>query len=99
MRLLVRVIPSATKNEVVGWMADGCLKIKIAAPPVDGKANQELLSFLAASLNVSKYEVEIVAGRTSKKKILRVPIDEENLINTLTEKFFIAPPTTQSCLF
>jgi uncharacterized protein (TIGR00251 family) len=73
MQLIVRVIPNSSKTECVGWMSDGCLKIKIAAPPVDGKANQELISFLSKTLGIQKNEIEITSGLTAKKKTLRVP--------------------------
>lgn len=73
MQLFVRVVPNASKTEIVGWMADDFLKIKLAAPPVDGKANQELVLFLAKTLGISKNEIEITNGLTSKKKTLEVP--------------------------
>jgi uncharacterized protein (TIGR00251 family) len=76
MSLVVRVVPSASKTEIIGWMSDGSLKIRLAAPPVDGKANGELVSFLAKILGVSKNEIEIVSGQTSKKKTLRVPMEK-----------------------
>ncbi|HVM90486.1 MAG TPA: DUF167 domain-containing protein [Verrucomicrobiae bacterium] len=76
MQLVVRVIPNSSKTEFVGWMSDGCLKIKIAAPPVDGKANQELISFLAKTLDIPKNQIEIVSGQTSKKKRLRLPVEK-----------------------
>jgi hypothetical protein len=67
----VLISPKASKNKIVG-VHDGRLKIRIAAPPVDGKANLELIRFLACLLDIPTYDIEIVAGHTSKKKTLRI---------------------------
>jgi uncharacterized protein (TIGR00251 family) len=67
----VRVVPKASKIEVVGMHA-GALKVRIAAPPVDGAANAELVRLLAKHFGVSRSDVEIVAGQTSKSKRVRV---------------------------
>lgn len=85
MNLIVRVVPNSSKTEVVGWMDDGSLKIKLAAPPVDGEANRELVSFLAKSLDIPKSSVDIVNGLTSKKKTLRLPLDANALEKILAE--------------
>jgi uncharacterized protein (TIGR00251 family) len=66
-----RVQPRAPRSEVTGEQA-GAIKLKIAAPPVDGKANQECRRFLAKFFNVSASSVEIVSGETSRDKIIRV---------------------------
>jgi uncharacterized protein (TIGR00251 family) len=71
MTLRVKVIPRSAKTEIVGPMADGTLKIKIAAPPEKGKANEELIRFLAAHYGVKK--VEILSGHTAALKIVRLP--------------------------
>lgn len=70
--LHVKVRPSASRTRYRDTMADGTLKIDIAAPPEDGKANAELVRFLAEELGVGKGDVEIVAGGTGKKKVIRV---------------------------
>lgn len=93
MTLLVRVVPNASKTEIVGWMADGCLKIKIAAPPVDGKANQELISFLAKTLSVPKSEIEITNGLTSKKKTVHTPLTQAEAENILADTFGVKKQT------
>src|SRR5690348_5479022 len=69
--LTVRVIPRASRSEIVGEL-DGALKVKLASPPVDGAANEELIKLLARSFGVSKGVVEITAGRTSKTKKVRL---------------------------
>ena len=63
----VRITPRSNKNEIVSIMEDGVVKIKLTAPPVDGKANDALVKFLAETLNVSKSRVEIVAGSEQPK--------------------------------
>ena len=67
----VRVIPRASKTEVVGSI-EGMLKVRLKAPPVDGAANEELIKFLAKVLGVSKGNIEIISGQTSRTKRLRV---------------------------
>lgn len=71
VRIPVRVQPSAARNEVVGF-ADGVLQVRIAAPPVKGKANRELVAFLSHVLRVSKSRVAILRGHTAKNKIVAV---------------------------
>ena len=67
----VKVQPGAAKNEIVGVQGD-VLKVKINAPPVKGKANKALISFLAEKLAVRKSEIEIMSGHTSKIKKIKV---------------------------
>jgi uncharacterized protein (TIGR00251 family) len=71
MTLRVKAIPRSAKTEIVGTMADGTLKIRIAAPPEKGKANEELIRFLGAHFGTK--DVEIVSGHTAGLKIVRLP--------------------------
>ena len=71
VRIRVRVQPRASRTEVVGEH-DGALRIRIAAPPVDGEANAELVRFLAKRLGVAKSRVRIVAGETGRMKSVEV---------------------------
>ncbi len=71
MTLRVKAIPRSAKTEIVGEMADGTLKIKIAAPPEKGKANDELVRFLALHYGVKG--VEIISGHTAALKMVRLP--------------------------
>ena len=75
----VRVVPRASKSEIVG-AHDGALKIRIASPPVDGAANAELIKVLSKTFDVSKSEVEILSGQTSKTKQIKIS-------NLTAEKF------------
>jgi uncharacterized protein (TIGR00251 family) len=67
----VRVVPRASRSEIVG-AHDGALKVRIAAPPVDGAANAELVRLLAKTFSVAKTQVEIVGGQTSKTKQVKI---------------------------
>ncbi len=69
--LAVRVTPRARKNEIVGVAGDA-LKLKLAAPPVEGAANATLCAFLAEKLGVRKSAVTLIAGQTSRQKVVRV---------------------------
>lgn len=82
--LSVRIQPRASKNGFTR-MADGSLKIRLTAPPVDGAANEALVKFLSGILSVSKSQVEIVSGLTGRQKIVRVSgmseVDVTRLLN------------------
>ena len=67
----VRVVPRASKSEIVGEH-NGALKIRLASPPVNGAANAELIKILAKKLDVPKSAVEIISGQTSKQKQVRI---------------------------
>jgi len=71
VRVRLRVQPRAARNEVAGLHGEK-LKIRLAAPPVDGAANQELVRFLAQVLRVPRRSVEITAGQTSCQKTVVV---------------------------
>lgn len=73
MLMSVKIIPTAKKTEVVGWEGT-VLKIRVAAPATEGKANKELLRFVAELCGCSQSEVEILKGQTAKQKILDVPV-------------------------
>lgn len=67
----IRVIPRSSRSEIVGEH-DGALKVKLASPPVDGAANAELIKLFAKKFGVSKSDVEIVSGETSKNKRIKI---------------------------
>ena len=70
--LAVRVVPRAKKDEIVAILADGSLKIRLKAPPVEGKANRALVKFLAKKIGVPVRDIEIVAGQTSRSKLVSI---------------------------
>lgn len=67
----VRVVPRASRSEIVGEH-DGALRVRLAAPPVEGAANEELVRLLARALGVPARAVEIKSGHASKTKLVRV---------------------------
>jgi uncharacterized protein (TIGR00251 family) len=69
--LTLHIQPGAKRTETAGLHGDA-LKIRLAAPPVDGKANDALIAFLAKTLGVPKARVDLVAGQTSRAKRVRV---------------------------
>jgi uncharacterized protein (TIGR00251 family) len=69
--LIVHVVPRARRTEVVGPYGDA-IRIRIAAPPVDGAANAELVRYLAERLGVTRSRVEITAGASGRRKTVTV---------------------------
>jgi uncharacterized protein (TIGR00251 family) len=63
--------PKASRNEIVGPYRDG-IKVKVTAPPVEGKANEELLRFLAKEWRISLSHIEMIRGHHSREKTLRI---------------------------
>lgn len=69
--LRVKVQPKASKDEFCEVM-DDAIKVRVTAPPVDGKANQHLIKFLAKQFKVSKSRVELISGETNREKRFRI---------------------------
>jgi len=67
----VRVHPNAARSEVAG-VTDGVWQVRVSAPPVKGKANKELVSLLSRLLDVSKSQIGIVKGHTTRNKLIAV---------------------------
>jgi uncharacterized protein (TIGR00251 family) len=79
---VVRVIPRSSKSQIIGEH-NGALKVKLASPPVEGAANDELIKVLAKGLGVSRGNVKIVSGlssRTKKVSISGAPTEQMNAI-------------------
>jgi len=75
----VLVQPKSSRNEIAGMQGDR-LKIKLTAPPVDGKANAGLIAFLAKKLGIAKSQIKIVRGETSRRKTVYITgIDTDKL--------------------
>ncbi len=78
MKLALKVTPGAKKNEILGWEEDypqvgRVLKLKIAAPPVEGKANKEIERFLAKTLGLAPSAVSILHGSSGRIKLVELP--------------------------
>jgi uncharacterized protein len=67
----VKVVPRASKNQIAGVEGDA-IKVRLNAPPVEGKANSALIEFLADVFNVRRAQIEIISGLTSRHKVVRV---------------------------
>jgi uncharacterized protein (TIGR00251 family) len=85
VRLAVQITPNAKKTEVIGVL-DDALKLKLQAQPIEGKANDALVRYLADVLKVPRSAITITHGLTNKKKLLEVktasltPADVEKLL-------------------
>ncbi len=78
MKLALKVTPGARKNEILGWednypQIGRVLKLKIAAPPVEGKANKEITRYLAKLLGLPASAVEILHGSSGRIKLVELP--------------------------
>jgi len=69
--LKVYLQPRSSRNEIVGPYRDG-IKVKVTAPPIEGKANEALIKFLAKEFKISASSVEIIKGHNSREKIVRI---------------------------
>lgn len=84
VRFRLRAVPRSPRDEIVGWQGD-VLLIRLRAPPVEGRANEALRRLLARSLGLPGSAVEIVAGRSSRNKTVRVVgLDEGEVRKRLT---------------
>ncbi len=70
--LLLKVVPKSSRNEIVGLLPDGSLKIKVTAAPEKGRANLMICEYLAAEFGVPKRNVEILRGEASSHKQVRI---------------------------
>ena len=70
--LTIRVTPRARKTELGGVLEDGTIRVRVAAPPVEGKANKALVMYLAELFDVRKNKIEIVAGEKGLDKIVSI---------------------------
>lgn len=85
MNLDVQISANAPANKIVGWF-NGRLKIKVKAPAVEGKANAELLRFLAEELDIRVSQLRIVRGGTTKLKTIAVEgLEEAQVLERLAE--------------
>lgn len=85
MRLRIRAQPRASRTEVAGEYA-GSLKVRLAAPPVDGDANRELVRFIAKRAGVPASSVTVVSGVTGRNKVVQVDgIDVAAIVNALAD--------------
>jgi hypothetical protein len=70
--LAIRVTPRSSKNEISEVLHDGTIRIRLIAPPVEGKANDALITFLSDVLDIPRSNIEIVAGETGRDKLVSI---------------------------
>ena len=70
-QLAIKAIPNAPRSEIVGWLGEA-LKIKVHAPPVEGRANAALCEFLAEALGLPRRAVSVLRGDASRQKTVRI---------------------------
>jgi hypothetical protein len=81
--ITLHIQPNARRNEVLGFEGD-ILKVKVAAPPLQGKANTELIKFLSQTLKISKGSIAIERGLTSRNKVISiVGLDRAEIVKRL----------------
>lgn len=84
VRIAVRVQPRASRTEIAGPYGEG-VKVRLAAPPVEGEANRELVEFLAKALGVPRSSVRIARGERSRSKTVEIEgVDPERLRRALS---------------
>jgi uncharacterized protein (TIGR00251 family) len=72
--LLVQVVPNASRTQVAG-LHDGALRVRLMAPPIEGRANAALVQWLADELGLPRRSVQLVAGGTGRRKRLHLDAD------------------------
>ena len=72
MTLKVKVTPRSPRTEMAGEMSDGTLKIRIAAAPDKGAANEELCGFLARHYGIPREQVQVISGQTATRKLVKL---------------------------
>jgi uncharacterized protein (TIGR00251 family) len=80
--LRVHVVPGAPRDEILGMQGD-TVRVRVAAPPVRGKANASLVKLLARTLGVKKDQIEIVSGHNARRKLILVQGTEKDAILAL----------------
>lgn len=83
--LTLKVLPRSSRCEIIGLHGDA-LKIKVTAPPVDGRANEEIIEYLATALGIKKGKLSIVAGHASTRKTIAISGCNRQDVNGLMKR-------------
>jgi len=75
--LKIKAQPQASRSEFCGLYGEDAIKVRVAAPAVEGAANKELTKFLAKQFKVPKSSIEFVSGQSSKVKLIKIPKSEK----------------------
>ena len=85
IRLAIKVVPGARRDEIAGWLGDA-LKLRVCAPPERGKANAAIERLIAESLGLPAAKVRIVAGRSAPRKIVEIEGRSQEEIDARLER-------------
>ena len=86
-KISLRVYPGANRSEVAGFI-DGVLRLKVSAPPIKGKANRELITFLSQLLEIGTGSIAIIKGHTSRNKVVAIAgLSQEEAMKRLSSGF------------
>ncbi|WP_052361475.1 DUF167 domain-containing protein [Geminisphaera colitermitum] len=69
--LSIKAIPNASRNAIAGWLGDA-LKVKVSAPALEGRANEQLCDFLAETLGIPRRAVTVAGGEKSRQKRIQI---------------------------
>jgi uncharacterized protein len=86
MKMEIRLIPNASRDEVAGLTEEGRYRVKVQSPPVEGAANKRLILFLAERLGVSKSRVRIIGGEKSRNKVVEIEGEEKDILRRMEGK-------------
>src|SRR3984893_11657149 len=81
----VQVVPCASRSEIIGEH-NGALRVRIAAPPVDGAANEELIRILARTFKVSQSAIQIMSGHTGRSKRVGITGGEPGILDSVSRR-------------
>ena len=81
--LRLRVVPAAKRSGWKGMLPDGRMRVAIAAPPVDGRANEALVAFVASALGLPRRAVRVAHGAGGRDKVVEVDLESEELARRL----------------
>lgn len=84
-RVTLHIVPNASKTEVVG-QEGRAWKIRLAAAPIEGRANDALIKFLAEILDLAPTTIDLLKGQGSKIKVIEVPITEEDVYQAMIKQ-------------
>ncbi len=84
-RIRVRLTPRSGRNEILGW-SEGLLRVRVTAPPVDGRANAALERLIAKALGVPKRDVSVVSGTRGREKAVKVADISQADVDQLLER-------------
>ena len=85
--LSVRVVPNKSESRIIDTSDDGTIRIEVKSQPIEGKANKELIKFLAKLLGVNKNQVIIMRGANSRNKLIKIEsIEKARILDILGRK-------------